>query len=217
MPISVIRSPSRSPPVVSMSSTQNVTSASGVPRSSKERCPPAAEAPSQFITNGRSVSRTGVRSWRRGGLGTVDRVSGESPEDVPDQALQSALELAVGIAAAGVKLRPPLAFPPALKKFLKFHKLPPAALTEVRAAVEADDGFRQQLALVATSELVDEVGMLWLARPDGWSEAIGELLPTKVDDDETQLRRERRRRLAAEDSAARGTRRSLVDHRRFGT
>jgi predicted RNA-binding protein with PIN domain len=122
---------------------------------------------------------------------------------VPDRALQSALELAVGIAAAGVKLRPPLAFPPALKKFLKFHKLPPAALTEVRAAVEADDGFRRRLALVATSELVDEIGMLWLARPDGWSEAIAELLPTKLDDDEAQIRRESRRRLAAEDSAAR--------------
>jgi hypothetical protein len=130
-------------------------------------------------------------------------VSGESPADVPDRALQLALELAVGIAAAGVKLRPPLAFPPPLKKFLKFHKLPPAALTEVRAAVEADDGFRQRLASVATTELVDEVGMLWLARPDGWSAAIAELLPTKADDDETQIRRESRRRLAAEDSAAR--------------
>ena len=37
-PISVIESCSRLPPVVSRSSTQNVVSASGVPRSSKLRC-----------------------------------------------------------------------------------------------------------------------------------------------------------------------------------
>jgi predicted RNA-binding protein with PIN domain len=130
---------------------------------------------------------------------------------VPDQALQDALELAVGIAAAGVKLRPPLAFPPALKRFLRFHKLPPAALSQVRAAVEADDGFRRRLASVATADLVDQVGMLWLTRPDGWSDAIVALLPQRAEvDDETVLRRERRRRGAAEDSAARAHAEVLV-------
>ncbi len=150
--------------------------------------------PAGCKTHRPSPPRTNVRCQEqafdlagRGGLGTVERVSGETPADVPDQALQAALELAVGIAAAGVKLRPPLAFPPALKKFLKFHKLPPPAFAEVRAAVEADDGFRQRLASVATSELVDEVGMLWLSRPEGWSAAIAELLPHKVDDDETMI------------------------------
>ena len=57
-PISVIMSPPRSLPVVSMSSTQNVTSASGVPRSSKERC-----TGRKLTTNTRSLSRTGVRPW----------------------------------------------------------------------------------------------------------------------------------------------------------
>ncbi len=59
MPISVIRSVLRSLPVVSMSSTQKVTSASGVPRSSKDRCPPAA------MRIPRSPARTGVRSQER--------------------------------------------------------------------------------------------------------------------------------------------------------
>lgn len=131
------------------------------------------------------------------------QVSGEHAADVPDQALRSALEFAVGIAAAGVKLRPPLAFPVELKRFLRFHKLPPAALAQVRAAVEADHDFRRRLALVATEELVDPVGVLWLTRPDGWSEAITDLLPTNEIDEATAMRREERRRQAAQDAAAR--------------
>ena len=139
----------------------------------------------------------------RGRIATVVRVSGEFAADVPDQALRSVLEFAVGIAAAGVKLRPPLAFPVELKRFLRFHKLPPAALSQVRAAVEGDDDFRRRLASVATAELVDEVGMLWLSRPDGWTETIAEILPEQPIDSDTAMRREERRRQAAQDSAAR--------------
>ena len=53
---------------------------------------------------------------------------------LPDRGLQSALEFAVGIAAAGAKLRPPLASPAGLKPYLRFHKLPPTALAKVREA-----------------------------------------------------------------------------------
>ena len=130
-------------------------------------------------------------------------MSGEKAADVPDQALRSALEFAVGIAAAGVKLRPPLSFPVELRRFLRFHKLPPAALSQVRGAVESDDDFRLRLASVATADLVDPVGLLWLSRPDGWAETIVDALPEKVDDDETVARRADRRRQAAEESATR--------------
>ena len=57
---------------------------------------------------------------------------------LPDRALRSALEFAVGIAAAGQKLRPPLPAPAGLKPYLKFHTLPNAVLGKVRAVVEAD-------------------------------------------------------------------------------
>lgn len=130
-------------------------------------------------------------------------MSGEHAADVPDQALRLALEFAVGIAAAGVKIRPPVAFPPELKRFLRFHKLPPAALSQVRAAVEGDDDFRSRLASVATIELVDQSGMLWLARPPGWEEEIAALVPEQAGDGETAMRREERRRQAAQESAAR--------------
>ncbi|MEP7113823.1 MAG: NYN domain-containing protein, partial [Ilumatobacteraceae bacterium] len=137
-------------------------------------------------------------------LGTVVQVSAESAADVPDEALRPALELAVGVAATGAKLRPPLPFPTELRRFLRFHKLPPAALAQVRGAIEGDADFRKRLGSVATAELVDDVGVLWLSRPDGWVQAIAELLPTKVVDQGPALRREERRRLAAEEAAARG-------------
>jgi predicted RNA-binding protein with PIN domain len=133
----------------------------------------------------------------------VGHVSADTAADVPDEALRYALEFAVGIAAAGTKVRPPLPFPVQLKPFLRFHKLPPTALKQVRAAVEGDAEFRQRLASVATIELIDHVGVLWLSRPDGWQETIASALPDKVVDDNTALRREERRRLAAQAAAAR--------------
>ena len=129
-------------------------------------------------------------------------VSTESA-DVPDEALRSALEFAVGIAAAGAKLRPPLPFPTELKRFLRFHKLPPTALAQVRAAVDGDEDFRKRLASVATTELMDEVGVLWLIRPEGWAQSVADLMPEKKVDHAAALRREERRRVAAQDAAAR--------------
>lgn len=71
-------------------------------------------------------------------------------------------------------------------------------------AIDDDEDFRKKLASVATTELVDEVGVLWLSRPDGWERAIIDLLPQKPVDDEAALRREEKRRLAAQEAAARG-------------
>ncbi len=127
-------------------------------------------------------------------------------DGVPDSMLQSALEFAVGIAAAGSKLRPPLPFPAGLRPFLRFHKLPPKALGPVRRAVEDDEVFRQRLGSVATDELLDHAAMLWLQRPEGWHGSLLELLAiasTAGADAGSELRREQRRREAAEAAAAR--------------
>ncbi|HQZ33716.1 MAG TPA: NYN domain-containing protein [Ilumatobacteraceae bacterium] len=123
-----------------------------------------------------------------------------------DSSLQSALEFAVGIAAAGSKIRPPLPFPKGLKPYLRFQRLPPTALAKVREAVEADSVFLGRLGSVATDELLDEVGMLWLARPDGWQVTAAEIVAKATNaplDDAAELRREQRRRDAAEASAIR--------------
>lgn len=128
----------------------------------------------------------------------------DDSQGIPDTALRSALEFAVGIAAAGAKLRPPLPFPAALKSFTRFHRLPPKALGAVRAAVEADPTFRERLGIAATSDLVDELGCLWLQRPHGWLERATELAegPAEPEGDDDS-KSERRRREAAEAAAAR--------------
>ena len=125
--------------------------------------------------------------------------------ELSDEALRSALEFAVAIAAVGVKLRPPMPVPSGFKPYLRFQKLPSPALTSLRAAVEADATFLHRLSVVATPELVDEIGMLWLTRPDGWQATAAAIAQNGVDDaDEAgELRREQKRRKAAEAVAAR--------------
>ena len=125
--------------------------------------------------------------------------------ELSDEALRSALEFAVAIAAVGVKLRPPMPVPPGFKPYLRFQKLPSVALTTLRAAVETDATFLHRLSVVATPELVDEVGMLWLTRPDGWQATAAAVALNSVPDaDEAgELRREQKRRKAAEAVAAR--------------
>jgi hypothetical protein len=123
--------------------------------------------------------------------------------DVPDHLIVSALEFAVGIAAAGAKLRPALPFPPEIRPFLKFTKLPPKARAEVRSAVEGDTVFLERLAMVAVPELVDEAGLLWLQRPEGWHERLASLGAAEVTDLPADLRRAERRREAAEQAARR--------------
>jgi len=130
-------------------------------------------------------------------------VSADTAPHVPDEALRLALEFAVSVAAVWAKMRPPQPFPTDLKRFLKFQKLPAKALTQVRAAVEGDDAFRRRLGAVATTELLDEISVLWLARPDGWQQAIVDALPEQVVDGQAALRREERRRIAAQEALIR--------------
>ncbi|TPW14107.1 MAG: hypothetical protein FD127_1621 [Acidimicrobiaceae bacterium] len=128
---------------------------------------------------------------------------GSGEGGVPDHLIASALEFAVGIAAAGARLRPALAFPAELRPFLKFTKLPAKALSEVRSAVEADTGFRNRLAAVAVPELVDEAGLIWLRRADGWHDRLLAAVPAGAAATTTDLRRSERRREAAERAARR--------------
>ena len=99
-------------------------------------------------------------------------------------------------------MRPPLPIPGELKRFLRFHKLPTTALAQVRAAIEGDEDFRKRLASVATADLIDEIGVLWLTRTAGWVQSIADLMPEKILDDVAALRREERRRVAAQEAAA---------------
>lgn len=126
---------------------------------------------------------------------------------VPDDAIRLALELAFGVAVLGSRQRPPLPVPSGLRPFLRFQKLPPAALGPLRRAVEADDAFRERIAAAADPAVVGEAGALWLRRPEGWQDDIAALVAdegaTEADAGGGRDRREAVRAERAERAAAR--------------
>lgn len=134
----------------------------------------------------------------------------ESWAEPSDEELRPALELGFAVAVTGARLRPPIPPPPALKRFLKFAKLPSGALAPVRKALEDDSAFRERTARIATEELAGgRLGVLWLSRPVGWQAEVAALVVTDVADGELRptgpasARAEQRRREAAETALAR--------------
>ncbi|MFZ9630136.1 MAG: NYN domain-containing protein [Ilumatobacteraceae bacterium] len=124
---------------------------------------------------------------------------------IADRLLRSALEHAVKCALVGSRRSPAEPFPPGLRRFFSSNSLSASALTAVRRIVEGDDGFRQRVAATASADLVDELGRVWLGRPEGWHERATELLGTgrgRADATAAEagaaLRHEVRRREAAE-------------------
>jgi predicted RNA-binding protein with PIN domain len=128
--------------------------------------------------------------------------------EIEHRHLRSALEFAVMIAAEGQKRRPPLPYPKELKSFLTKQRLAASALGKVRRAIEADPKFRQAISAGALPELVDEVGVLWLAASEGWeanaATIIAERSASEASVDlQRDLRRAEKRRVSAEQAAAR--------------
>src|SRR5918993_1400039 len=90
--------------------------------------------------------------------------------------LRAAIEFAVAIAAEGQKIKPPIAYPAALKPFLRQPRIPSAALGKLRRAIEGDPDFRRRLAAGALPELVDPIGIEWLRQDEGWEDRIAALV-----------------------------------------
>lgn len=122
--------------------------------------------------------------------------------------LRPALEFAVRFAAEGQKSKPALSFPAGLKRYLRADRLSAGVLPAVRRVVDGDDGFRARLADAATADLVGPVGMIWLARGEGWEEqlvdAVADVERERHEaDTRRELIRSEKRREAAERAAAR--------------
>src|SRR5918995_5286116 len=108
--------------------------------------------------------------------------------------LRPAIEFAVAIAAEGQKIKPPIAYPAALKPFLRQPRIPSSALGKLRRAIDADADFRRRLAAGALPDLVDPIGIEWLRREDGWEARVAELIAATEEaeeqaDAEASLRR----------------------------
>lgn len=139
----------------------------------------------------------------------------DAPHDgtvvVPDEAVRLALELAFGVAVLGARQRPPLPVPAGLRPFLRFQKLPPAALGPLRRAVEADETFRSRVAAVADESVVGRAGALWLRRPEGWRAELAARVPAGDAAAEARRQREEAVRVErAERAAARAAAEAAV-------
>lgn len=121
--------------------------------------------------------------------------------------LRPALEAAVAVAREGEEETPSVPAPSPLRPFLRFAKLPTAALAATRRALDADDEFRARVAEAATKEGVGRAGWLYLTRPDGWEEELATLVASAEtsarEQADRRAERDARRRLSAVQEAAR--------------
>jgi predicted RNA-binding protein with PIN domain len=87
--------------------------------------------------------------------------------------------------------------PPALRPYLGFAKLSPAALSAIARVVDQDDEFRARVAASSDEGSMGRGAWLWLTRPPGWAD---DLAAIEAED------RERRANRAAEQREARDER-----------
>jgi len=139
-------------------------------------------------------------------LDAVGATPTPSPANLEHRHLRSALQFAVEVAHARQRQRPPLPYPAELKPHLKQPRIPTSALGKVRRAIGADAEFRAAVAAAAAPGIVDEIGLEWLRRDDGWADRVAALVDEAVmarteGDLELAVKRAEKRREAAEDKA----------------
>jgi predicted RNA-binding protein with PIN domain len=93
------------------------------------------------------------------------------PDDVPDEVLRPALEFVVGTVARNARDGHGGPVPVGLRPFLRFQRLPAAALRAVRRVVEHDPELRAWVAR-DVDDRSDPVTSLYLRRPEGWLDAL---------------------------------------------
>lgn len=115
-----------------------------------------------------------VRRSGRDAGGGAPRVERLTP--ATESLLRPALEAAVVVARITGDNGPAVAAPAPLRPFLRFSRLPPKALRIVRRALDADEPFRLAVAEKASEDMVGRASWLFLHRPEGWSDELGDLV-----------------------------------------
>jgi predicted RNA-binding protein with PIN domain len=129
--------------------------------------------------------------------------------DVPDTLLFPALEAAWLVARMGERASPPQHAPRAVRRLLQHARLTAGAAKVVRKALNEDDEFRTRVAAVATEEAVGRAGVLFLARPEGWEDELGDLVAAEAESEEVEgEEREKRTTLRRLKGAERARRRA---------
>jgi predicted RNA-binding protein with PIN domain len=89
--------------------------------------------------------------------------------------------------------------PPALRPYLGFAKLSPAALSAIARVVDQDDEFRARVAASSDEDSVGRGAWLWLTRPSGWAD---DLAPIEAEDRERRASRATEQREARDERSA---------------
>lgn len=107
--------------------------------------------------------------------------------------LRPALELAWAVAKVGSQSRPPLPVPGRLRPLMKMTRLPDRTLVTVREVMESDGGFRDRVVQAADEDFLGRASWLWLVRPEGWEEELGDLVDEaeRTDEEEEEKRTSR--------------------------
>ena len=89
---------------------------------------------------------------------------------IPNELIRDALEAALVVA-----IKDPAGSPKSLQPFLKFQKMPARAMPAVRKVLDTDDAFRERVASVVVLGVLDQAGVLFLTRPEGWEAELERL------------------------------------------
>ena len=89
--------------------------------------------------------------------------------------------------------------PPALRPYLGFAKLSPAALSAIARVVDQDDDFRVRVTASVDEHTVGHGAWLWLTRPPGWRD---DLAAIEAEDREQRASRAAERREARDERSA---------------
>ena len=79
------------------------------------------------------------------------------------------------VARLGERDHPPIPAPRRMRPILGHTRLTAAALATIRRVVDEDEAFRSRVAAAATEEDLGRTSWLWLTRPEGWADEVGEL------------------------------------------
>ncbi len=149
------------------------------------------------------VVRIGGARGRGGGL----RLSAETEQGL----LRVALEAALLVARAGEAASPPDPAPASLRPFLGFAKYPSRALDAARKVLDDDPDFRSRVRAAMRPDVVTDAVALFLDRPDGWEDALAELVAAREAERSSQSEAQAERRATKQLAVTQGTLSKVVE------
>lgn len=117
-----------------------------------------------------------LRRWCRGAAG----VRGLTRAGPDAKLLAPTFQAAIRVAKAGQLASPPIPVPGPLRSVVRMAKLSTAALAAARTALDADEEFRERVALFVDEDEVGKAGVLFLTRPDGWKDELAALVDEAI-------------------------------------